>query len=56
MTLMAAGDDLAECRSRMIRLERAWTERLGIVGDDRRRVRILVTIAGARGDDDVLDV
>ena len=35
MTLMAAGADLAECRSRMIQLEQAWTERLGIVGGER---------------------
>jgi predicted ATP-grasp superfamily ATP-dependent carboligase len=33
MTLLAAGTDLAECRSRMIRLEQNWTTRLGIVGD-----------------------
>jgi uncharacterized protein len=33
MTLLAAGTDLAECRSRMIRLEQHWTTRLGIVGD-----------------------
>jgi uncharacterized protein len=35
MTLITAGKDLAECRSRMIRLERAWAERLGIAGDER---------------------
>ena len=33
MTLLAAGDELTECRSRLFRLEQHWTARLGIVGD-----------------------
>jgi uncharacterized protein len=33
MTLLAVGADLAECRSRLIRLEEHWTMRLGIVSD-----------------------
>jgi uncharacterized protein len=36
MTLMALGADVAECRSRMIRLEQVWITRLGIVGGERR--------------------
>jgi uncharacterized protein len=32
MTLVAAGADMAECESRLIRLEQMWAERLGIVG------------------------
>jgi uncharacterized protein len=35
MTLMATGANLAECRSRMIRHEQLWTDRLGLVGDER---------------------
>ena len=35
MTLLAAGVDVAECLSRLIRLEQMWTERLGIGGGDR---------------------
>ncbi len=35
MTLLAAGANLAECTSRLIRLEQLWAERLGIVGDER---------------------
>jgi predicted ATP-grasp superfamily ATP-dependent carboligase len=39
MTLVAVGTDLAECRSRMIRLEKHWTTRLGIVDE------LLTTVA-----------
>jgi predicted ATP-grasp superfamily ATP-dependent carboligase len=35
MTLMTDGSDLSECRSRMVRLERTWMERLGIIDDER---------------------
>ena len=49
MTLMAAGADLAECRSRLIRLERMWTERLGIAGDERTMGTALVTVEVSRG-------
>ena len=55
MTLMAEGTDLAECRSRMARLARTWTKRLGITGDD----SIMNAFAPDRwspGDDDALDV
>ena len=55
MTLMAAGADLAECRSRMIRLEQVWTKRLGIVGGE-RTTGALSSLSWYRGDDDVLDV
>ena len=41
MTLLAAGADLAECRSRMIRLEQHWTTRLGIVGGERTMIALL---------------
>ena len=33
MTLLAAGDELTECKSRLIQLAQHWTARLGIVGD-----------------------
>ncbi len=33
MTLLVAGTDVAECWSRLVRLEQQWTTSLGIVGD-----------------------
>jgi uncharacterized protein len=35
ITLMAEGANMAECQSRLIRLEQLWAERLGIVGGER---------------------
>ncbi len=32
MTLLAAGENLAECRSRLLELEQTWTKRLGMAG------------------------
>ena len=48
MTLMAAGADLAECRSRLIRLERMWIERLGIVGDESDNGALSICMAPRR--------
>ena len=55
MTLMAAGANLAECRSRMIQLEQLWTERLGIVGDEQTTDANL-SQSWWRGDDYAINV
>ncbi len=55
MTLMATGANLAECRSRMIRLEQMWTERLGIV-DGERIMGALSSRCSSRGNGDAIEL
>ena len=55
MTLMATGANLPECRSRMIRLEQLWTERLGIVGGE-RTMGAIPSQLWCWGDGDVVNI
>jgi uncharacterized protein len=55
MTLLAAGPDLGQCRSRVNRLEQLWTRRLGIVGGE-PATDALLSRSFRRGDEDVIDV
>jgi predicted ATP-grasp superfamily ATP-dependent carboligase len=54
ISLLAAGANLAECSSRLIRLEQFWAERLGIVSGERIMGARLSDCSGRGGDDAIV--